>query len=181
MSLLKKILVGASIGGGLIATAAYVGRLRRTGKELETVTTAMVHKLDLSGITIRVDATLKNPTSSGLKIKFPFVKLIYQDTLIGTSQSVNRDIDIPPFGEARIEKIMIRIPFAGIFSIGAALAKSLASGDAVKLDIVTITSIDANWRVSKQKIWKRIIPWLKKWFPYNKIQEVFLKRKTNAG
>ncbi|MBI4929900.1 MAG: hypothetical protein HY841_03995 [Bacteroidetes bacterium] len=181
MGLFKKILVGASIGGGLIAGASYALRLRRTGKELETVTTVMVHKLDLKNVTLRVDSTLKNPTGTGLKIKYPFVKLIYQDAVIGTSQVVNRDIDVPPYGEARIGKIMIQVPLLGIFSIGAALAQSLVSGDAVKMEVNTISSVDPNWKVNKQGIWKRIIPWIKKWFPYSKKETVTLKKQAHAG
>lgn len=180
MGVLKKILVGASIGGGLIATAAYAMRLRRTGKELETVTTVMVHKLDLKGVTLRVDSTLKNPTSTGLKIKFPFVKLNYQDTLIGTSRVIDKDIEIPPYGEARIEKIMIQIPLTGIFSIGAALAKSLATKEAVKMNVITVSSIDTNWKVKDGK-WKRILPGITKRFPYSKTDAVTLKKDKNAG
>lgn len=160
----KKILIGAGIGGGLIAGVSYLLRLRRTSVELETDTTVLVHKLDLKGITLRVDATLKNPTKTGLKIKFPFVKLVHKDTMIGSSQVINKDIEIPSFGEARVEQIMIRIPLSGIFSIGAALIKSLQSGEAVKLMVKIITTIDLGW----------------KQLPYEKKDEVTL-RKNGSG
>jgi hypothetical protein len=156
----KKILVGAGIGGGLIAGVSYFLRLRRTSVELETVTTVIVHKLDLKGISLRVDATLKNPTKSKLSIKFPFVRLVQNDTVIGSSQVIDQNIEIPPFGEARVEKIMIQVPLSGIFSIGAALAKSLQSGEAVKLLVKILTTIDLGW----------------KQLPYEKTDEVTLRK-----
>ncbi len=164
MGIVKKILAGVGIGG-VIAGVAYALRIRRTSAELETVTTVMVHKIDLKGVTLRVDATLKNPTQTKLKIKYPFVKLIYQDASIGSSQVVDKDIDLPPFSEARIEKIMIQIPVLGIFSIGAALAKSFLSGEAVKLKVKTVSTIDLGW--------KKV--------PYEKTDEVILKKQKNAS
>lgn len=155
----KKILVGAGIGGGLIAGIAYLLRLRRTSVELDTTTSVKVHKLDLEGVTLRVDATLKNPTKTGLKMKFPYVKLIYNDAIIGSSQVIDKDITVPPFGEAKIEKIMIRIPLLGVFSIGAALTNALKTATPVKLLVKTITTIDLGF----------------KQLPFNKTDEVILK------
>lgn len=161
MPSLKKILVGAGIGGGLIAGGAYLLRLRKTGAELETVTSVMVHKLDLKGITLRVDATLKNPTKTKLRIKFPFVKLIYKDATIGSSQVIDKDIDLPPFGEARVGKIMIQVPLKGFFSIGAALFQSLQTGEAVKMKTKVISSIDLGWHK----------------LPYEKTEEITVKKE----
>ena len=157
---LKKILVGSAIGGGIIAGATYLFRLKRTSVELESFAKVNIFKLDLSGLTLQVDVQLKNPTATKFKIKFPFVKLIYKDATVGSSQVVNKDITIPSYGEAVAEKIMITIPIRSIFSVSAGMIKSLLAGEEVKLNSRTITTIDLG---------------LKK-LPYEKVEEITLKK-----
>ncbi len=159
MTNLKKILIGLGIGGGLVALTGYIMRLRKTGSELESETTAVIQKLDLSGLTLRIDSLLKNPTKTALKIKFPFVKLIYKDATLASSQVVNKDIEIPAFGEARIEKIMIQIPVMGLFSLGGDFLRSLQSGTPVKIQAKTLTTLDLGWKK----------------LPYEKTDEINLK------
>ncbi|MBI4945309.1 MAG: hypothetical protein HY840_02775 [Bacteroidetes bacterium] len=156
---LKKILVGSAIGGGIIAGVTYFFRLKRTSVELESYAKVNIFKLDLSGLVLQVDVQLKNPTRTKFKIKFPFIKLIYKDATIGSSQVVDKDITIPAYGEAVAEKIMITIPPRNIFSVSAGLIKSLLAGEQVKLNSKTISTIDLGWKK----------------LPYEKTEEVTLK------
>jgi len=142
----KKIAVGTVVGGALIGGTIYVVRLNKMNAELETVPMAKIHKLDLTGLTIRVDVQLKNPTRTPLKIKFPFIKLVYKNTTIGSSQVVDKDISIPAFGEAVIQQIMIRIPLMNIFSLSGSLIRAVQSKEPVKLDVKTISTIDLGWK-----------------------------------
>lgn len=142
----KKIMVGTGIGAGIIGAIAYFSRLNRTNAELETLATAKLHSLKLDGLTIRIDVQIKNPTSSSFKIKFPFVKLVYKDKTIGSSQVVNKDITIPEYGEAKVEAIMIKIPVTGLFSLGDGLFNSLSQNKAVTIAVKTITTIDLGWK-----------------------------------
>lgn len=157
---LKKILVGSAIGGGIIAGATYLFRLKRTSVELESFAKVNIFKMDLSGLVLQVDVQLKNPTATKFKIKFPFVKLIYKDATVGSSQVVDKDITIPSYGEAVAEKIMITIPPRNIFSVSAGLLKSVLAGEQVKLNTRTITTIDLG---------------IKK-LPYEKVEEIILKK-----
>lgn len=161
MGAIKKIAIGsailAAIGGGI----AYVTRLNRVSKELVVVPKVIIHKLAFDGITLRVDARLKNPTRTRLKLKFPFVKLMYRDTVIGSSQMVNKDIIIPAYGEASVDKMMVTIPLLGIFSVVGDLLKSLTDGSAVMLKVKTMSTIDLGWR--KQ--------------PYEDVKEVSLRKE----
>lgn len=154
-----KILVGtgivAAIGGGV----AYALRLNRLAKELVVQPIVSLHKISISGIFLRVDVRLKNPTRAKLKIKFPFVKLIYKDAVIGSSQAVDKDIQIPAYGEAEANGIMIQIPLSGVFSLGSELLASLQSGTAVKLGVRSMTTVNLGWKK----------------FPYEDTQEITLK------
>ena len=156
----KKILIGAGISGGFIAGVSYFFRLKRTSVELESVSTAEIYDVNLKGLTIRVNTILKNPTKTSFKIKFPYVKLLYHDSMIGSSEVVDRDITLPAYGEAKIEKIMIQIPIRGLFSVTAGLVNSLVSGESVKMNVKTISTIDLGW----------------KQIPYEKTDEVVLKK-----
>ena len=64
-----KIFIGtgivAAIGGGV----AYALRLNKLAEELVIVPTVMLHKVSVSGIFLRVDVQLKNPTRAKLKMK----------------------------------------------------------------------------------------------------------------
>ena len=79
-------------------------------------------------------------------IKFPFIKLVYKGTTVGSSQVVDKDIQIPAFGEAIIEKMMVKVPLMNIFSLSGGLIKAIQNKEAVKLDVKTLTNIDLGWK-----------------------------------
>ncbi|MFZ5553561.1 MAG: hypothetical protein ACOZCO_10620 [Bacteroidota bacterium] len=157
-----KILVGtgvvAAIGGGV----AYVLRLNRLADELVVQPTVSLHKVAVNGIFLRVDVRLKNPTRTKLKIKFPFVKLLYKDAVIGSSQATDKDILIPAYGEAEVTGIMIQIPLLGVFSLGGELLTAFQQGTEVKLGVRTLTTVNLGWKK----------------FPYEDTQEFTLKTPT---
>lgn len=142
----KKIAVGTVVGGVLIGGTVYVVRLNKMNAELETIPMVRIHKLDLTGLTLRVDVQLKNPTRTPFKIKFPFIKLVFKGTTVGSSQVVDKDISIPAFGEAVIERMMIRVPLMNIFSLSGSLIRAIQNKEAVKLDVTTLTTIDLGWK-----------------------------------
>ncbi len=102
MSLVTKILAGTVISAGAIAGWSYVKNLKKAQAELEVVPKASIYQLSWDGLTIKVDVLLKNPTKGSFSVKFPFVKLLYKDATIGSSQVVNKEIKIPQFGEVLI-------------------------------------------------------------------------------
>lgn len=142
----KKILVGTGIGAGVVGIIAYVSRLKRTSVQLETVSSAKIHSLKMDGLTVRVDVKLKNPTDGTFKIKFPFVKVLYKEKTVGSSQVINKDIQIPAYGEAVIEGIMIKIPFTGLLSVGSGLYKLLVNKEPAPIFVKTISTIDLGWK-----------------------------------
>jgi hypothetical protein len=138
----EKIALGTVIGGALIGGTVYVIRLSKSSAQLESVPMVKIHKLDLTGLTLRVDVQLKNPTRTAFKIKFPFIKLVYKGTTVGSSQAIDKDITIPAFGEAVINQIMINIPMLNIFSLSGGLITAMQNKEATKIDVTTITTID---------------------------------------
>ncbi len=72
------------VGVGVL-TLAVVGKvsgLYSLSNEIEIETDAQVHKVDLLGFELRVYVKIKNPTSTSVRISFPFVKIIYQQSVV---------------------------------------------------------------------------------------------------
>jgi hypothetical protein len=146
MASLKKILIGTTIGAGVIALISYVSKLKRTSAQLESVATANIHSIKFDGLTVRIDVTLKNPTESSLKIKYPFVKILFDEKVIGTSKLFDKDITIPKHGEAKISGIMINVPATGLLSLGGGIFNLLVKKQDAPIFVKTITTIDLGWK-----------------------------------
>jgi hypothetical protein len=137
-----KVLTVTLIGGGLIAGYSYYVKMRKTQAELEVIPDASVHSVNWDGITIRLDLLLKNPTKGNFSIKFPFVKLTYKNTTVGSSQVVNQDIKIPAYGQAKIEKLLVNIPVLRIFSVSSSILKAIQNKEQLRITATMMTTID---------------------------------------
>jgi hypothetical protein len=142
----KKIAVGTVVGGALIGGGFMLMKFNKISAELETVPTIKIHKLDLTGLTLRVDVQLKNPTNNSFKIKFPFIKLLYKNATVGSSQLLDKDIIIPAFGEAVISQIMIKIPTLSLFSLSGSLLKAVQNKQPIQVEVRTLTTIDVGFK-----------------------------------
>lgn len=160
MSLTRKVLTGTLIGAGLIAGYGYYLKMKRTQAELEIIPDARLHEVSWDGLTIRIDLLLKNPTKGSFSIKFPFVKLTYKGTLVGSSEVVNKDIQIPAYGQAKIEKIMVNLPILSIFTVSSSILKAIQNNEQVKITATLMTTIDLG--ISK--------------LPFEESHEVILKK-----
>jgi hypothetical protein len=134
-----------ALGIGVVALGfgtAYILKMKRLSEELETTTSVMIHKVNLNGIELKVDVTLKNPTQGTLRIKHPFVKFLYKDKVFATSEIKNSDITIPKFGQVNIEPIFIQLGFISLASVTPDLLKQYRSSGQLDLVVKTITTIN---------------------------------------
>jgi len=121
---------------------AYILKMKRLSDELETTTSVMIHKVNLTGIELRVSVTLKNPTQGTLRLKYPFVKFINKDKVFATSEIKNSDITIPAFGQIDVEPIFIQLGFISMASVAPELLKQYRSTGQLELVVKTITTIN---------------------------------------
>lgn len=137
-----KIVVGTSIGAGILWLISNLMSKKKVGDKLDTATSAMVHSLDLKGLTIRVDVVLKNPTEGTLTIKQPYIKLSYDGKDVGASQIVGSEITIKPYSAVPLaQPIYLNIPATGLITLGNGLFKTLVKKQPAKITIVTYSSI----------------------------------------
>ena len=182
MELWKKISIGAGVGGVLVGVFLFLPKLiklKNAAPELDTIPTAKIHKLNFSGLTIRIDVQLKNPTGVDFKMKYPYIRLSYKGSVIGTSQSVDTDIEMKGFGEANISEIMMHVPMLSLLSMAGKLLQAVQNNEEVKVDITTITHIDPYWKFDKEKNeWGRLVNLGKKSvLPYSHTQTVTLRKQ----
>ena len=155
----KKIIIGTGITAGLVAIGYKLLSTKKTGQQLEVIHTAMLHKVDTKGITIRLDVVMKNPGNDTLVIKHPFVKVEYKGATLGSSQVSDKNIELAKFSQQTLEPIYFNIPLNGIFSLAFGLLQSITRKEEVKINVKAITSI---------------LLGLGNWIPYEKSQEVTL-------
>lgn len=142
MSWKTTLFSGLALGAGTLAGVSYLNALRNTAAEIIVVPKASVQQVSWDELTIRLDLQVKNPTRGSLTICFPFVKLLYKDTLIGSSAVVNKAIKIPSQGEVAVANIQLKIPVVNAFSVVFTLVKALIGGQPVSLTLQTQTIIN---------------------------------------
>jgi hypothetical protein len=137
----KHILWGLGLAGG-IGGIAYLLNLNRLSGELEIITKALIHKATLSGLVVRVDVTLKNPSGGSVRVKHPFVKLAYGGSTFATSQVQDKDYELPKYGEKAMEPIFIDLSFLNLATNVPEMLKEYRTKGKLNLDVTTVTTIN---------------------------------------
>lgn len=137
----KHIVIGTAVSAGLVWAVSSLLSKKKVGDKLDTKTSILLHSLDLKGLTVRIDVTLVNPTEGTLTIKQPYIKVIFKNKDIGTTQLENKKVVIPAYEPKQLEPIYLTIPATGLFSLGDGLLKLLLKKQTVDITIKIMTSI----------------------------------------
>lgn len=133
------------LGAGAVAAffgGRYLLRLNRLSNELELVTKVSVYKVSLSGIDLRIEVTLKNPSAGSVKVKHPFVKLLHGESTIASSTVKNTDMEIQKFSEVKLEPIILSIGFLSLATSMPGLLSEYRQTGKLSLTVKTITTIN---------------------------------------
>lgn len=137
----KHILFGAGAVAALFG-ASYLLKLNRLSNELESVTKLSIHKVSLDGIDLRIDVALKNPSGGSVRVKHPFVKMIYGGVTVASSQIRDVNITIPKYSEVNLEPVMINIGFMSLATTVPGLFKEYRNTGKLSITVKTITTIN---------------------------------------
>jgi len=144
----KYLLIGAS-AIGFVLGGTYLYNLSRLSSELEIVTKAEIYKVSFTGIVLRVDVTLKNPTGGAITVKFPFVKMQYNASTFASSEVKDIDFAIPKFGEKQLDPIYISLSFTSLASNVPGLLKAYRTTGQAVIDVITTTTINGKIKYAK--------------------------------
>lgn len=147
----KQAKIAALVVGavGLAVGVPYLLKMKRLSEELETVTTANIHKVGLSGIDLRVDVVLKNPTGGSLRVKYPFVRMLYKGVVFATSEVRDQNFEVPKFGQLTMEPIYINIPFLQLATKAPDMLKEYRKNGGFEMEVRTVTTINDKIPYSK--------------------------------
>jgi hypothetical protein len=137
----KHVLIGGGIVTALLA-GNYLLNLNRLNNELETNTKVGISKLTLSGLELKVDVTLKNPTAGSLSVKYPFIKMMYGDSSFATSEVRNEDITLEKFSQVQIPPMYINVGFVTLAMTAPAAYAEFRKNGKVNLIVKTISTIN---------------------------------------
>lgn len=126
------------VGLGTVAVGAlgiYFWRLYQFGEQLVVTPRIEVYKVTLDGIMLRVNVTLKNPTSSSVMLQHPFVEIFHEGSLVATSKTSNAEKVIQKSSETKLDPIEITVSLASLPDI----LTRLMTTDQLSLEVVTRT------------------------------------------
>ncbi|MDP3558091.1 MAG: hypothetical protein Q8T03_12030 [Bacteroidota bacterium] len=147
MKHLGKIIIGTSIGAGVITLVSYLASLKKTGDELETDIKSKVTDFNIKkGITLTADVLLKNPSKRSLKFKHPTIKVLHKNKVIATSKVINKDYVLPEFGEKQLDPITITVPPKDLLSMAGGLFQLVTNKVEIPLAVKVITSVDLGFK-----------------------------------
>lgn len=154
------LLIGAGVLG-LWYGGTYLLKLNRLSNELETATKATIHSISLDGVELRIIVTLKNPSGGSVTVKHPFVKLIYGQKTLLSSEVRDVNITVPKFSEVNLDPITVKLGFINLAVTVPTLLKEFREQGRLTLTIKTITTINDT-------------------LPYTKTDEILLGSKQQA-
>lgn len=137
----KTIVIGTAVGAGLVWVVSSLMSKKKVGDKLDTKVKAMVYSINFNGLTLRIDVTLINPTEGTLTIKQPYIKVLFRNKDIGTTQLENKQVEIPAYSPKQLDPIFLTIPATGLFSLGDGLLKLLLKKIPVQITTKIFTSI----------------------------------------
>ncbi|HSZ71416.1 MAG TPA: hypothetical protein VK750_01990 [Cytophagaceae bacterium] len=146
----KETKIGLFVGAVVLGIGTtYLLKLKRLSEQLEIVTKVNIHKVGLAGLQLRVDVMMKNPTGGSMKVKFPFVKMLYKDTVFATSEVKDQDYVIPKFGEQQLDPIYVSLPFMQMATTTPDMLKEYQKSGKFPIVVKTITTINNNLPYTK--------------------------------
>lgn len=96
----------------VIAGGYHLMNLNQLNKELEIQQAAQLWSVNLTGLTVRVDVVLKNPTPGQVSVKTPYITISYNGTPLASNDTISgTNHQIPPYGMVALDPIYITLKY----------------------------------------------------------------------
>ncbi len=110
----KPLLLGAGalllVGGGV-----QLLNLSQLNKELQIEQSAQLYKVRLTGLTVRIDILLKNPTPGQISVLTPNITLSYNGELLASSDNISGTAHVlRAYDTVALDPIFVTLDFLGL-------------------------------------------------------------------
>ncbi|ELR71766.1 hypothetical protein C900_02351 [Fulvivirga imtechensis AK7] len=136
-----KWIIGA--GAGIFAFS-YLLKLNRASQTVQTEVNAKVHKVSLSGLAVKIFATIKNPNKLTITLQKPLVTISYGGKSLGTSQLEDEKITVPQFGQTTFEIDMNFGWLALTQTLGLSVVDAIRNKDKSSIDVDVVVTTTVN-------------------------------------
>lgn len=110
----------------VVGIGAYgLTRLGRASGKIVTQVSGRIFSIDIANLTIGIDALIKNPTNTEIKIRYPFIKIMHEDRVLASSTLKDELIAIKPYSETRITNIKIPVSYLYMAGLAPEVLKKL--------------------------------------------------------
>ena len=133
--------------GGLatILSVGYLSRLQKTGSTITSRVRLQIHKITLTGMELKAIVQLQNPNPISLRIQHPFVKVLYGDKMLGSSEIENKVLDVDANSQQTFELLIVSAGWLTLIQIlGTTVVKDIREGKPIQLPLETIITTRVN-------------------------------------
>jgi len=118
--------IWAGIMLGVVALGVFgLSKLSHASGHIVTQVKARIHKIDISNLTVAIDAIIKNPTNTEINIQYPFIKLLHAGKVLASSDLKDQVVTIKPFAQTIISNIQVPISFLNMGSLAPEILKRI--------------------------------------------------------
>ena len=111
---MKNLIAIGLIGGLLFFGSRLVGAKRLSDKSVVRTLNPRIHKVDISGIIVRTEIAVDNPTSDTITVTKPVITLTSSGKYLASSVPENKTISIKPLSQTSLETAEISIPWTSL-------------------------------------------------------------------
>lgn len=119
-----------NIWTGIIIGALGLGvwglsKLAKVGYSIVTEIKGRIFSIDITKVVMAIDVKVKNPSNAKAVVQYPFIKISFKDSVIASSELVNKSITIEPMSQTDINNIKIPIQYLSLGSLAGEMIKKL--------------------------------------------------------
>lgn len=124
--------------------------LTQLNKELQIGQAVQLYKVSLTGLTLRIDVILKNPTPGSIRVKTPYITVSYNGEVIASSDTISAtDHVVPRYGEVALDPIYITMGYLQLALNARSFWEQYRSTGKAALSIRALTRINDVFPVEK--------------------------------
>lgn len=145
----ETLLFGGAAAVGAVLLGRYAYNTYKLSHDLQTDTQVNVYSVSLTGVTLQVDVTLKNPTAGTVNVKYPFIKLMYGSATLASSEPKDASYILPKFGQLKLPSIFIPVSFITLGLTAPALLLAYRQNQGIVLTMKTSTYVNSTLPVER--------------------------------